>query len=89
MSIKKNDFTVSDVVNGFCYNCLGKTWYDMVTSVLFRKENAVMVEYITDYGKTGYANLYFKDDGSYDYALASSDKDSDTYEMHKYYFFNR
>lgn len=83
--MKNSEIKITDVVNGLCYNCFGKTWYDMVTSVLLRKENAVMVEYVTDYGKTGYACLLFED-GKYSHSVASSDKTDEDFKQIKMSF---
>lgn len=83
--MKNSEIKITDVVNGFLFNRLGKTYYDMVTSVLFRKENAVMVEYVTDYGKAGYACLLFEN-GKYSHSVASSDKTDEDFSEIKMHF---
>lgn len=74
----------TDVINGTLFNVF-RSWYSMVTSVLFRKENAVMVEYVTDYGKTGYACLLFEN-GKYSHSVASSDKTPEDFSEIKMHF---
>ena len=75
----------TDVINGTLFNVY-RSWYSMVTSVLFRKENAVMCEYVNDYGETGYACLSFDKNGEFSHSVTSSSKDIEDFNEIKIHF---